>query len=103
MRKVVLPAVVLALLASAGEAKAQTRIDRVVIGIFPNGAVFVVRVHQSAQGTFAGAGARGRLPWTTSCCSAAGRREMEATTTSPEATRTSCSATAPPGPIARSR
>jgi hypothetical protein len=56
MRKVVLPAVVLALLAFAGEAKAQTRIDRVVIGIFPNGAVFVVRVHQNAQGSFAGAG-----------------------------------------------
>jgi hypothetical protein len=56
MRKVVLPAVVLALLAFAGEAKAQVRSDRVVIGIFPNGAVFVVRVHQNGTGSFTGAG-----------------------------------------------
>jgi len=56
MRKVVLPAVTLALLAFAGEAKAQTRVDRVVIGVFPNGAVFVIRVHQNGQGSFTGAG-----------------------------------------------
>lgn len=56
MRKLLLPAVALVLLAFAGEAKAQTRTDRVVIGIFPNGAVFVVRVHQNGQGSFTGAG-----------------------------------------------
>ncbi len=56
MRKVVLPAVALALLAFAGEARAQVPTDRVVIGIFPNGAVFFVRVHQSGLGAMSGVG-----------------------------------------------
>jgi hypothetical protein len=56
MRKVVAPVVALLLLASAGEAKAQFQIDQAVIGIFPNGAVFLVRVNLSSQLTFQGAG-----------------------------------------------
>jgi hypothetical protein len=56
VRKVVVPVVALVLLAFAGEAKAQFQNDRVVIGVFPNGAVFVIRVNQSGFGSFTGAG-----------------------------------------------
>ena len=53
-KKVVGLVVALTLFASASEARAQG--DQVVLGIFPNGAVFVIRVHQDITGTFAGAG-----------------------------------------------
>jgi len=56
MRKVVAPVVALVLLSFAGEAKAQFQLDQVVIGIFPNGAVFLVRTSLSSQLTFQGAG-----------------------------------------------
>jgi hypothetical protein len=56
MRKAVAPVVALILLAFAGEAKAQFRFDQVVVGIFPNGAVFLLRVHLNGTGGMAGAG-----------------------------------------------
>ena len=57
MRKFVAPVIALALLAPAGEAKAQFGpLDQVVIGIFPNGAVFLIRVNQSGIGSATGAG-----------------------------------------------
>jgi hypothetical protein len=57
MRKLVAPVVALVLLGFAGEAKAQfAPLDQVVIGVFPNGAVFVIRVNQSGFGMFTGAG-----------------------------------------------
>ncbi len=57
MRKFVAPVVALALLSFAGEAKAQFgQLDQVVIGIFPNGAVFVIRVHVNGFFSETGAG-----------------------------------------------
>jgi hypothetical protein len=56
MKRFVAPVVSLFLLASAGEAKAQFRLDQVVVGIFPNGAVFLIRVNLTGQGFFTGAG-----------------------------------------------
>jgi hypothetical protein len=56
VKKVVGLAVALALLAPAAEARAQAPLDQVVIGIFPNGAVFFIRVHNNGLGMFAGAG-----------------------------------------------
>jgi hypothetical protein len=56
MKKVAGLAVALALLLPATQAQAQVPVDQVVIGIFPNGAVFFIRIHNNGLGMFSGAG-----------------------------------------------